>query len=144
MAADEVRRRVPEEVGRCEGVTLGPEGFLRVSFRGKEALFDPVAGSFIGESLPPMKERILILHYLSRVTDRPLSGRTMSFRNMPEGRFYWVPFRSRAVLPLIRAFGRGLSGLQEVMRASGGQRAEGGDFAFRFRVLPKVEFTYVC
>ena len=48
---------------------------------------------------------ILILHYLTGVRDIPLSGKMLSFKDIPSGRFYFPAFRQRSLQPLLEAFG---------------------------------------
>ena len=91
-------------------------------------------------SLP---EQILILHYLLHASGEPLTGRTIDFRQVPEGGFYWSAFVSRAKKPLLETFGHDLPLYVKVAAGMGGEPQPLGDAAARFMVFPRVPITHV-
>jgi len=91
----------------------------------------------------PLTEQILILHYLSRATGEKLSGRTIDFRQVPEGSFYWSAFVSRAKKPLLETFGRDLDLYLQVATSLGGVPQDLGEAAARFAAFPLVPVTHV-
>jgi hypothetical protein len=91
-------------------------------------------------SLP---EQILILHYLLHASGEPLSGRTIDFREVPEGGFYWSAFVSRAKKPLLETFGHDLKLYLKVAVSLGGQPQPLGDAAASFLAFPRVPITHV-
>jgi hypothetical protein len=91
-------------------------------------------------SLP---EQILILHYLLHASGEPLSGRSIDFREVPEGGFYWSAFVSRAKTPLLQVFGQDLKLYLKVAESMGGQRQSLGDAAALFLAFPRVPITHV-
>jgi hypothetical protein len=98
-------------------------------------------GNGAGEiSLP---EQILILHYLLNASGEPLTGRTIDFRAVPEGGFYWSAFISRAQKPLLSTFGHDLDLYLKVAAALGGEPQPLGDAAARFMAFPRVPITHV-
>lgn len=99
----------------------------------------PVAGQ--GEI--PLPEQILILHYLLNASGEPLTGRTIDFRQVPEGGFYFSAFVSRAKKPLLDTFGHDLDLYLKVARSLGGEPQSVGDAAARFFALPRVPITHV-
>jgi hypothetical protein len=99
----------------------------------------PVPGP--GEiSLP---EQILILHYLLHASGEALTGRTIDFRQVPEGGFYWSAFVSRAKKPLLSTFGPDLPLYVKVAASLGGEPQFLGDAAARFLAFPRVPITHV-
>ncbi len=99
----------------------------------------PVNGA--GEiSLP---EQILILHYLLNASGEPPSGRSIDFRQVPEGGFYWSAFVSRAKKPLLSTFGHDLALYVKVAASLGGEPQPLGDAAARFLAFPKVPITHI-
>ncbi|MGA9755204.1 MAG: DUF3786 domain-containing protein [Desulfobaccales bacterium] len=99
----------------------------------------PVNGA--GEiSLP---EQILILHYLLNASGEPPSGRSIDFRQVPEGGFYWSAFVSRAKKPLLETFGHDLALYVKVAASLGGEPQPLGDAAARFLAFPKVPITHI-
>jgi hypothetical protein len=91
-------------------------------------------------SLP---EQILILHYLLHASGEPLTGRTIDFRQVPEGGFYWSAFVSRAKKPLLETFGHDLELYLKVAVSMGGQPQPLGDAAASFLALPRVPITHI-
>ncbi len=67
-----------------------------------------------GKPVPPAY-RVLVLHYL--LCEQPVrpKGELISFWELPGGQFYWKPFLSRTVIPLVRKVGNDLDVLHEVL-----------------------------
>ncbi|HZE22194.1 MAG TPA: DUF3786 domain-containing protein [Desulfobaccales bacterium] len=91
----------------------------------------------------PLPEQILILHYLLNASGEPLTGRTIDFRQVPEGNFYWSAFVSRAKKPLLETFGHDLDLYLKVARSLGGEVQSLGDAAACFFAFPRVPITHV-
>jgi hypothetical protein len=96
-----------------------------------------------GQGDLPLTEQILILHYLLHASGDPLTGRTIDFRQVPEGGFYWSAFVSRAKKPLLETFGRDLELYTRVAASLGGEPQPLGDAAARFLAFPRVPITHV-
>lgn len=95
-----------------------------------------------GEALP-LPVQLLVLHYLITADGTPLADRWLSFRDLPDGRFYDAAFRRRACFPLAQAFGE-----RRDLFLAAGRRLEGrpltyGDASFMFQVLPRVRVAAV-
>ncbi|MBT9147041.1 MAG: hypothetical protein DDT32_00793 [Syntrophomonadaceae bacterium] len=52
-----------------------------------------------------LREKIIILHYLTRSKGTPLSGRVVDLREVPGGNFYYPIFSARVHQPFLKAFG---------------------------------------
>jgi hypothetical protein len=96
-----------------------------------------------GQGEISLPEQALILHYLLHASGEPLAGRTIDFRQVPEGGFYWSAFVSRAQKPLLEAFGHDLPLYVKVAAALGGEPLSLGDAAARFLAFPRVPITHV-
>jgi len=96
-----------------------------------------------GQKEIPLTEQILILHYLLHASGEPLTGRTVDFRQVPEGGFYWSAFVSRAKNPLLATFGHDLPLYEQVAASLGGEALFLGDAAARFLAFPRVPVTHV-
>lgn len=103
-----------------------PEGAVRYRNNGEE---------------PSLQEQVSILHYLLNATDAPLSGRMITFREIPSGDFYYEPFCKRAQIPMVSAFGAAPERLWIAGEKLGGVKAELGDVAMTFLFFPKVPVT---
>jgi hypothetical protein len=86
----------------------------------------------------PIQQQILILHYLMAPDLPELSGRWVSYREIPGASFYFSAFVKRAVEPLRTAFGRNIAGLAAAAETLNGRGIASGDAGFEFRLFPKV------
>ncbi|MBM4285346.1 MAG: DUF3786 domain-containing protein [Deltaproteobacteria bacterium] len=91
----------------------------------------------------PLTEQILILHYLLNTSGEPPTGRTIDFRQVPGGNFYWSAFVSRAKTPLLSTFGDDLAFYLKVAQMAGGAVEDLGDASARFQAFPLVAVTHV-
>ena len=103
---------------RCASLGLPPPagGKVRIPLLGRTLeLHDHTFEGVITDTGKPPKpiDRLLALHYLT--SDSPVSpeNRWITFREFPGGAFYWQPFLSRSVNPLIKAIGNDLDRLRE-------------------------------
>jgi len=148
LAAAELQKINPERLEsrtRCEYFYEdGREGLLVPYFGQARRVSWPEVTVSPAESAGdiPLTEQILVLHYLSKATGEKLSGRSIDFRQVPEGSFYWSAFVSRAKKPLLETFGRDLELYLKVAAALGGVPQDLGDAAARFAAFPLVPITH--
>jgi hypothetical protein len=138
-------KRLENRTGARHFIQDGREGLLVPYFgQARRVTWPEVSvtpGDGAGEiSLP---EQALILHYLLRASGDLLTGRTIDFRQVPEGGFYWSAFVSRAQKPLLSTFGDDLPLYAKVAAALGGEPLPLGDAAARFMAFPRVPVTHV-
>jgi hypothetical protein len=138
-------KRLENRTGAQHFVAAAQEGLIVPYFGQARRITWPevrvTPGSSQGEiSLP---EQILILHYLLNASGEPLTGRTIDFRQVPEGGFYWSAFVSRAKKPLLETFGQDLALYVKVAASLGGESLQLGDAAVRFLAFPRVPVTHV-
>jgi hypothetical protein len=91
----------------------------------------------------PIQEQILILHYMLAVSSRSLTGRWISYREIPGASFYFSVFVKRAIDPLKNVFGQNVSGLVKAASQLNGNPIEPGDAGFEFDILPKVPLQLI-
>ena len=96
-----------------------------------------------GEKEIPIQEQVLILHYLMAVEVPDLTGRWISYREIPGASFYFGAFVKRAVDPLKKVFGQNISGFSRAAEKLGARIIENGDAGFEFRVLPAVPLQLI-
>jgi len=91
----------------------------------------------------PNVDRILILHRL--LSDAPIarSKELISFRNISAGQFYWAPFVTRAIRPLIERFGNDIAGLTRGMNQLDWSPYPVGDLGARIRCFGDIAITLV-
>ncbi len=127
LALDTKRAIVVEYLGRTYEVTL-PE--VRIS---QEDSDEEV----------PLRDKILILHYLAQAKGTPLSGRIITYKELPEGAVYFPTFAKRAIKPLVDYFGREPHRLIDISRILEGSKADYGDVAVTIGAFKRVPATLV-
>jgi hypothetical protein len=96
-----------------------------------------------GQGSMEIRDRIMVLHYLTRATGVPLSGRMIAYQELAEGAAYYPTFLKRAVKPLADYFGAKPEKLPECSRDIGGIRADYGDVAVTIPAFRRVPVTLV-
>ena len=91
----------------------------------------------------PLPEKILILHYLLTARGESLQQNPITFRQVPEGPFYYSAFIRRALDPLAQTFGSEPQGLLDCGYELGALPDELGDASITLKPLPRVPVTFV-
>ncbi|MEW6402406.1 MAG: DUF3786 domain-containing protein, partial [Chloroflexota bacterium] len=91
----------------------------------------------------PAFQQALFLYYLLTSDGAPLTGRWVSFADLPDGRMYNAAFQGYTGDELAKAFGLELEGFKVACEKAGGEFAATGDAAYRFQALPRVELLAV-
>ncbi|MFH1169088.1 MAG: DUF3786 domain-containing protein [Chloroflexota bacterium] len=96
-----------------------------------------------GQEDVPIREKLLILHYFLTARGTPLSGRLITYKDLPEGTVYFPTFSKRAIKPLVDNFGGEPQRLPEAALALGGHKADFGDAATTISAFSRVPITLV-
>lgn len=88
-------------------------------------------------------DQALMLYYLNSADGTPLSGRWISFADLPDGRFYNQAFQGYTGHKLARAFQNDLPAFERAACSIGGEPYALGDAAFTFQALPCVPLLAV-
>lgn len=91
----------------------------------------------------PLKDKILLLHYLIQARGTPLADKSIAYKELPEGVVYFRTFHKRAIKPLIDHFGRQPKKLIEAAKELGGHKADYGDVAVTINAFKRVPITFV-
>lgn len=86
---------------------------------------------------------ILVLHYL--LCDLPVhsTGELISFQQFPGGQFYWEPFHSRTIRPLIKKTGNNLETLRKNLDRFDWEPVPYGDLGARIHAVGKLYLTLI-
>lgn len=95
------------------------------------------------EEAIPLRDRILILHYLSQARGNPLTNKVISYKELPEGTNYFPTFHKRAIKPILNHFGKEPGVLVDVAAKLGGYKTYYGDMAVTINAFPRVPITFV-
>jgi hypothetical protein len=85
----------------------------------------------------------LLLYYFKTADGVPLSGRWVSFADLPDGRFYNQAFQGYTGKQLARLFQDDRVAFEQAAQALGGIRQPLGDASFAFQALPRVPLLAV-
>ncbi len=91
----------------------------------------------------PLKDKILLLHYLIQARGTPLANKSIAYKELPDGVVYFPTFHKRAIKPLVDHFGRQPKKLIEVAKGLGGHKAAVGDVAVTINAFKRVPITFV-
>lgn len=121
------------------------DGKITLRVFGKEMELDGDCNLIVKETGAPSRpdDRILLLHYLKNEFAVKSADELISFRNLPGGQFYWNPFQSRSVKPLIGRIGNNLNFLRENLNRFDWEETAIKDFSAKIHVFGNVYVTLV-
>jgi Domain of unknown function (DUF3786) len=88
--------------------------------------------------------QLLTMYYFAQADGTPVSGRWVSFGELPDGRFYNPAFQSYTGAELSRVFGNDLPALDRAASRLNGEAQPLGDRAYSFNALPRLPLLLVC
>ncbi len=95
------------------------------------------------EQAVPIRDKLLILHYLAQAKGTPITNQPIAFRELPEGASYFPTFAQRAIKPLLDHFGSQPKLLTATAEELGGHQADYGDVAVTIDAFSYVPITLV-
>ena len=132
--------------GKLTGDTSGGKS-VELDFLGRPvvvscqeaAVYDKGSGNAVS-----LQEQVLVLHYLERAKGDVLTGKWISYQEIPDGRFYMDVFKKRAKDPLTRAFGEHPDRLVDLaVSAYGARPFDHGDKSVVFHAFPFVPIALI-
>lgn len=91
----------------------------------------------------PEFSQAMILYYLHLADGTPISGRWVSFAELPDGRFYQHAFQGYTGQMLAREIGNQIERFEKVARALNAHKAQLGHASYIFQALPKVPLLVI-
>jgi len=88
-----------------------------------------------------LRDRILILHYLTLAKGTPATNRLVTFKQLPGGASYFPAFFQRATKRLLNHFGKEPELLTDAAAKLGGYKANYADVAVTINAFPRVPIT---
>ncbi len=80
----------------------------------------------------------MLLYYLLTADGAPLTGKWVSFADLPAGRMYNAAFQGYSGDEVVKAFGLDLDGFKSSCLKAGGNAIDVGSASFVFQALPQV------
>ena len=91
----------------------------------------------------PIRDKVLILHYLTLAKGTPIANKMITFKELPEGSNYFPTFSKRTIKPLLDHFGNQPPRLVDAAARLGGHKADYGDVAVTIKAFSYVPITVV-
>jgi hypothetical protein len=151
LACEELKRAELHRLALSSGVeiTVAAEGetVMRIPFLGTPYLVVVGAQVEVRKEAEPgevsLPEKILLAHYLLHASGKPLTGELITFRQIPDGHFYFDAFQRRARDPFLATFGRQPERFRECAQRLGGHSVANGDVGMAFQVLPRIPIQLI-
>ena len=86
----------------------------------------------------PDFQSAMLMYYLVTADGTPLSGRWVSFADLPDGRMYNAAFQGYSGDEIAKTFGLDLDGFMTACEIAGGKSMDVGSASFIFQPLPHV------
>lgn len=139
--------RIPREMADLSGALYDSrEKTIHISYFDTTYLVSHPEGAISSIQDPielPLEERALMLQYLARAAGEPLSGRWISYAELPNGMLHDQPFRVEAVEPLVDIFGGQPEKLMDATQQLGGWEIKIGDVAAVIPVFPRLHVAVI-
>ncbi len=91
----------------------------------------------------PLRDKILMLHYLILAKGTATTNKLIAFRELPGGNIYYPTFIKRTMKPLSDHFGKAPALLTKASKSLGGHQANYGDVAVTINAFSRVPITLV-
>ncbi len=114
---------------------------VRIRYFGVDYLISPASREWDPPGLSEY-ERRLVLHYLTGDEPVVFDARYATFESLPNGMFYYGPFRKRSVERLLPLFGEKPDLFRRALAAAGAEPTEDGDVGARFHAFPRVDVVF--
>jgi hypothetical protein len=148
IAKEELSNRNPLHVCRLSGALCiekkGLPSSIRLTFLNRmitvswpDLLFSQESNEEV-----PIKQKILVLHYLNGSKKDDITGEWISYQDIPSARFYLDAFNRRVKYPLVSAFGNQPDKLPLLAKELfGATTSPIGDISVLIQAFPKVPVT---
>jgi hypothetical protein len=141
MAAEILRQSDVEYVCRVCGTTQRGNSIILPFFHEEYSITLPEVE--IQPQDLSIYEHILMLHYLTTLSDKPARGEYVKFKNLPGASFYDPTYQRRGPARIAAKFGNDTELFLVAGGKLGGIRSDYGDVSVRLHVLPKIDAVVV-
>ncbi|MDD5191132.1 MAG: DUF3786 domain-containing protein [Dehalococcoidales bacterium] len=146
IAREKMRHADIQKQCANSGAQLQPDGTVRIKYLNRDYRLDPKSGEvnlLLDQSPVGMRDKILILHYFIRASGAPLTGKQITFRDLPGGLVYYPTFLKRTIQPLLDKFGKDAPSLHKAGQALGARQGEIGDASLIIDAFPRVPINFI-
>ena len=146
LACKKLTTMNPEEICRKSGASSVDQDKILIHYLNRSYLVAVSSGEMSlkdEEEKIPIKDKILILHYLTNATGAPFTHKLITYGQIEGGKFYCPVFVKRNLEPILSCFGDKPESLIEVAQKLGGQRSNYGDGSVSIDVFPMVRIFII-
>ncbi len=136
----------PQELCRKTGAHPFDPDRITLTYFNRSYLIDISKGEIRlkdEEEEVPLKDRIIILHYLTQAKGTPFTQKLITYAQLQGGKFYCPAFQQRTQQPILRYFGERPEWLLEIAKKLGGKEAGYGDLSVKIEPLPFVRIIII-
>jgi len=91
----------------------------------------------------PVKDQILILHYLTKASGAPFTNKLITYGQIEGGKFYSPVFVQRNLDPILKCFGHRPELLLDVAQKFGARRSTYGDASVAVDAFPMARIYFI-
>jgi hypothetical protein len=146
LACKKLTRMSPEDLCRRTGARPVDQNRITIDYLNRPYLVD-ISNASISledeEEKIPIKDRILILHYLTQATGAPFTNKLIGYAQIQGGKFYCPVFQKRTLDPILKCFGDKPESLLDVAQRLGGRRSDHGDLSVSMDAFPFVRIVII-
>lgn len=145
-AKREFGSRPPERMAELSGATYDLErNVFHIRYLNETCVVSYPDGEFLEENLITLtqEEKALVLQYLVQASGQPLTGKWVSFSELPNGMLHDAPFRAEAIRPLADKFGGQPGKLLDAARSFGAVELNLGDVGVVIPVFPYISVAVI-
>jgi len=147
ITAESLAGKSLDRIGETSGFSIKEGNTIIVPFLNRTYNVSFPDFSFMDADAPekevPIAEQVLILHYLSAMSDIEPFGEWIAYREIPGAAFYYSAFVKRAADPAKKVFGENLDAFHAAALKIDGKRIEDGDAGYEFQIFPKVPLRVI-
>lgn len=147
LASVELKKRDAAALAKAAGAEFSLEQALVVPFLGTKYRVEIRPETEIrkvdSSEEVPLPDKILIAHYLLGAGGKKFTGKLITFRQIPDGHFYFEAFQRRARDPFANFFGNNWRLFVKCAEMMGAVQVENGDYAMEFSVFPHIRVRLV-
>jgi hypothetical protein len=146
LACTKLASMTPEEICRNAGASRINDDSIQIPYLNRPYQVAISTGEISTEGTKedvPVKDQILILHYLTQAKGTPFMNKVINYGQIEGGKFYVPSFIKRSTDPLLKCFGHRPELLLELAPRMGGVKAAYGDFSVSIDPFPKVRIFFI-
>lgn len=136
----------PEEICRRSGARSFDRDRIVINYLNSLYLVTLSSGEISlrdGKEEISLKDKILILHYLTQAKGTLFTNKLITYGQIQGGKFYCPVFLKRNLDPILNCFGDQPELLSDVAKKLGGNRAGYGDVSVSIDVFPMVRIFII-